>query len=250
MRLLKGLSAFLLSLSAACTLAAAPIDISGTATFRGGIYGAWDYEFTSGPTDLYLQRITIDLSPTNLKFDTAPGGFGSLGFQDIGGFEGTDASTGLSGIAPGTGAALDGGSLLTFTFSNFTAGKTFHHTGDVDHPDPTLEFDPCASKTGWRQALCYATNPGPLARNTAALAAASVVTPAQFEGALVTFTFGGEGYYTTEFETNFSPAGGLQFLRSVDPFAAQVEQTPEPATFAMLGTGLLLIGVIARRRRA
>src|SRR6516225_7570355 len=111
--------------------------ISGSASFIGGLTGSWSFQYTSDIPGVTLQSIVLDLSPTDLRFDTASGGFGSLTFLDVGGFGGTDLTTGLTGISA-TGAALDGGTLLTFYFNNFLPGSTFQFSADVDHPDPSL----------------------------------------------------------------------------------------------------------------
>ena len=217
------------------TLAAGPI-IEASANFSGGVNGRWDFAFTSGPAGLYLERITIDLSPTSVRFDTAPGGFGSLTSLDVGAYQGTDTNTGLYQILPGTGAALDGGALVTFLFNDFTVGEAFHFTADVDNPDPVLAT--CTGSLGARLACA--------ANNAALRTAASIVTPAQFNGALVTYTFGGPGFYTGEFTTAFAPDGGLRIFGSAT--GLQDELTPEPATYVSLAAGLLLVGFRLRRR--
>src|SRR5690349_2094685 len=100
---------------------ASPLAIDGQASFLGGLNGSWSFQFNSDAVGLTLDSIVVDLSPTDLRFDTAAGGFGSLSFLDIGNFGGSDTTTGLSGISA-TGAALDGATLLTFTFNDFTSG--------------------------------------------------------------------------------------------------------------------------------
>jgi hypothetical protein len=233
-------------------LVAGPVSIpvAGSATFTGGIYGTWDFTFVSGPTDLYLEQIAIDLSPTDVRFDTYPGGFGSLTSLDIGGFQGTDVTTGMDRVFPGTGATLDGGQLLTFYFNGFTVGDTFHFTGDVDNPDPTLvPLRDCSGLKGLARLSCIAQNALATTENNARLAAAALVTSREFSGALVTYTFGGHGYYTSSFTTGFEPAGGGRIFGSVNPFDNDVEPTPEPATFLPFAAGLLLLG-LRRRRQA
>jgi hypothetical protein len=223
--------------------------VEGSASFTGGIFGTWDFAFTSGPAGLYLQQIDIDLSPAGLSFDTVPGGFGSLTSLDIDNYLGTDVDTGLSLILPGTGAVLDGGQSLVFQFDGFTVGKAFHFTGDVDNPDPALlPLTNCSGLPLLARALCLVQNALKTVQNDARLAAAALVTGQEFDGVRVTYTFGGPGFYTSQFTTAFEPAGGLRVLGAVDGLEGEVEATPEPATFVSLGAGMLLLGGLLRRR--
>jgi hypothetical protein len=223
--------------------------VDGSASFTGGIYGTWDFAFTSGPAGLYLQQIDIDLSPTGLKFDTVPGGFGSLTSLDIDNYLGTDVGTGLYQILPGTGAVLDGGQSLTFQFDDFTVGENFHFTGDVDNPDPTLlPLTDCSSLHGLARVACIIQNAVKTAQNDARLTAAALVTGQEFGGTLVTYTFGGPGFYTSQFTAAFEPDGGLRVLGAANAVEGEVEATPEPATFVSLGAGMLLLGGLLRRR--
>ena len=130
--------AALLCLSASFSIAGT-VSVIGSASYLGGLNGSWSFQYTTDAPGLSLQSIVLDLSPTDLRFDTAAGGFGSLSYKDVGGFGGTDAATGLSGISA-TGAALDGGTILTFSFTNFTSGSIFQFSSDVDHPDPADMF--------------------------------------------------------------------------------------------------------------
>ncbi|MGE5647414.1 MAG: hypothetical protein ACM336_16655 [Acidobacteriota bacterium] len=227
-------------------LGATPIDVSGT--FRGGAYGTWDFGFT-GPAGLYLQSISIDLSPTGLKFDTADGGFGFSDSRDVGDYQGTDASTGLSQVLPGTGAALDGGQSLTFFFTDFTAGETFHFTADIDGNPTLAPLRDCSSLPILQRPGCIAQNLQVTIQNDLLKAQAAFVSPQDFSGALVTYTFGGQGYYTTQFTAPFEPAGGLRILGSVNGIQADVQPTPEPATFLPIGIGLLALGAFKLRSR-
>jgi hypothetical protein len=240
-----------LPLLAQALLAGPVFPVETSASFTGGIYGTWDFTFDSGPAGLYLQQIVIDLSPANLGFDTVPGGFGSLTSLDVGGYSGTDVTTGLSGILPGTGAALDGGQILIFQFTDFTAGETFHFTADVDSPNPTLlPIRDCSGLGPIARAICLAQNAANTVINDARLAAASVVTAQQFAGTRVTYTLGGPGYVTTEITSVFEPAGGLRVFGSTSGTFDEVMATPEPATPALLGAGALLLGIRRLRRRA
>lgn len=208
---LRDVSLILMLFVFAPVLAAGPISypVEASASFTGGIYGTWDFAFTSGPAGLYLQQIAIDLSPTGLRFDTVPGGFGSLTSLDIDNYLGTDVDTGLSLILPGTGGVLDGGQLLVFQFDGFTMGETFHFTGDVDNPDPTLTaLRDCSGLRPLARAACILQNMLTTAQNDARLAAAALVTGQEFGGVLVTYTFGGPGFYASQFTTAFEPSRG------------------------------------------
>jgi hypothetical protein len=219
--------------------------ISGSASFVGGLTGSWSFQYTSDMPGTTLQSIVLDLSPTDLKFDTAGGGFGSLSFLDVGGFGGTDVTTGLTGISA-TGAALDGGTLLTFTFNNFLSGSTFQFSADVDHPDPTLlSILSCAGKTGAALLVCNATNAARTATNDARLLAAQTVGPNGMAGALVTYNF------TSGAVENEIVTGAFQPFSLGNGFASAADvSTPEPGSMATLGAGLsLLFTLVARRRR-
>jgi hypothetical protein len=227
------------------TVAAAPVDISASASFVGGLSGNWSFTYNTGAPDLYLQRITIDLSPTDLLFDTAPGNFGSLASQNVGNFGGTDTITGLSSVSP-TGSGLDGGSFVSFSFTNFLPGMVFQFSADVDHPNPTLlTLLNCSGLTGAARIACNLTNAGRTATNNARLLSAEMVGPNAMAGAIVSFEFGGTGYTTRTVSGTF----GSVTLRDVierllqgdggNPFASDADvQTPEPATLALFGVGL------------
>jgi hypothetical protein len=210
--------------------------ISGSASFIGGLTGSWSFQYTSDIPGVTLQSIVLDLSPTDLRFDTASGGFGSLTFLDVGGFGGTDLTTGLTGISA-TGAALDGGTLLTFYFNSFLPGSTFRFSADVDHPDPSLLS--CGGKTGMALLICTGTN-------DARLLAAQTVGPNSMAGALVTYNFnsGGDGGQGETVTGTFQPFS----LRSGLASSADVS-TPEPASLATFGAGMSLLFALAARRR-
>jgi hypothetical protein len=234
----------------ATTMTSFPVDAS--ATFSGGTYGTWNFDFTSGPAGLYLQQITIDLSATDVRFNTAPVGFASSTWLNVGDYQGTNVTTGLYGILPGTGAVLDGGSLLTFDFNDFTAGDTFHFTAGLDNPEPTLTpLHNCTGLGPIARAACLASNAVITAENNARLAAALIVNAREFSGATVTYTFGGPGFYTSETTGAFSPDGGLRILGAASGVVAEVQAIPEPATCGTVAGGLVLAGVgLMRKRKA
>ena len=238
-----GFLAFSASLSFAGT-----VGVTGSASYLGGLNGGWSFQYTTDTPGLSLESIVLDLSPTDLRFDTAAGGFGSLSYKDVGGFGGTDTTTGLSGISA-TGAALDGATILTFTFTNFLSGSIFQFTSDVDHPDPTLlSLQSCAGKTGAALILCTATNAGRTATNDARLLAAQTVGPNQMAGAHVTFHFAGDGYEEQTVNGTFQP---FTFGLGNGIISTADVSTPEPASMATFAAGLgVLLVLAARRRRA
>jgi len=190
----------------------------------------WNFEYVSGAPGVDLQQITIDLSPTNVRFNTAPGGFGANeGYQDVGNFSGTKVTTGLLPTFL-HGAGLDGGSLLTFTFTNFTVGDNFTFSADVDHPDPTLvSTSTCNGLAPVAKAICLAIVAG---ENTALVAAAETVLNSELANADVTFEFGGPGYISSTLTEPLVVAeGGIM----------QPVSTPEPATLAMGLAGIALL---------
>jgi hypothetical protein len=213
----------------ACPIFASTVDVTSSSLFVG-LLDTWNFAYVSGAPGVDLQQITIDLSPTNVRFNTAPGGFGANeGFQDVGNFFGTNATTGLLPTYS-HGAALDGGSLLTFTFTNFTAGDNFTFSADVDHPDPTLvSTSTCNGLPPISKAICVGIV---AAENAAEIASAETVLNAELAHADVTFQFGGPGYLTS---TMTEP------LNVAEDGIVQPVSTPEPATLAMGLAGVALL---------
>jgi hypothetical protein len=120
----------------------------------------------------------------------------------------------------------------------------------VDNPDPTLQpLQNCQGLKPLAKIACQAANSATTAQNNALLTAAAFVTPAQFSGATVTYMFGGPGFHETELEGAYSPAGGLRLLSSVDAVEGQVSETPEPASYALFGGGILLLAAMVKRRK-
>lgn len=251
--LLCGLAA----LASITPLVAGPIPVEATAAFTG-YNDTWNFQYVSGASGVYLEQITINLAPANLAFNTAPGGFGSLGYQDVGGFNGTDVTTGLSNISA-TGAALDGGTLLTFTFMDFTAGDNFTFSADVNHPDPTLQtLANCSGLNPIPKAICQAANAAKTLANDALLLKAATVTSAQMAGATVTFDFGGPGYQSSSVTDPLSAPTLQEILNDLEhgqgaaSFASTTDVStqvaPEPGTFLATAMGLIVVGLFSRFR--
>jgi hypothetical protein len=224
--------------------------------------GSWSFSYNSGAPDLFLQSITIDLSPTDLKFDTYAGGtFGSLSSLDVSGISLTGPGTPslLSGYA--SGQALDGGTLVTFSFLDFAPGDVFQFSADVDHPDPALlSLLNCNGKTGLALQICKGTNDFRTATNNFRLLEAETVGANGMAGATVTFQFGGAGYNSASIQATFPKVPVLSILTGLAEgeglalFNANTSSnadvtTPEPACLATFWAGLGLLIALARRRR-
>jgi hypothetical protein len=200
-----------------------PVAANSLYTAIGG--DTWSFIYTTGAPGVYLQSITIDLSPTDIRFNTAPGGWGSFSgtSEDITVVGNTGTTTGLTSITP-NGTGLDGGSLVTFTFSNFTVGDTFTFKTDLDHPAPTLTD--CSGDTGLAKIACQAAN-GLATLN------AETVTSLELANANITFSFGG----TYIVPNSVTDSLGASFF----PGAQTTVSAPEPATLAMGAAGLALL---------
>jgi hypothetical protein len=238
---------------------AVPITVSATASFNGGLLGAanaWSFQYVSGAPGLNLSGITIDLSPTALRFDTAAGGFGSLGNTDVGSFGGSDVTTGLSAISA-TGGAIDGGQLLTFSFLDFTPGENFQFVADVDHPDPALvALRNCSALTGLAATVCNAQNLAANATNATRLVAADSVSSNAMANAKITMTFSGTGYDTFSVTGTFQTVTLLQIIQGLaggqgtGAFGNTASiQNPEPESLILMGAGLGLMALAMIKRK-
>ena len=229
------------------------VPISASASYLG-LTSTWQFNYTVGAPDLFLQAITIDLSPTNVRFDTAPGGFGSLGNA------GVVTTAGTTGLIPGytDNATLDGLNTLTFTFADFNPGETFSFSADLDHfPNPTLgTLANCSALPFAQRPACIANNLLITANNAALLLAADAVTSAQVAGAQVRFQFGGPDYDTVTLSAAMQAAtlpniiNGLLTGQGINSFGSGgTASTPEPATLFPCATCFFLLALYARRRR-
>ena len=257
-------SAFVFSLILLCFCAslsmAGTVAVTSTASFTGGVTGTWSFTYAagSGAPDLLLQAITIDLTATDLKFDTVTGGFGSLTSQDVTPISYSESST---PVVSASGSALDGMTLVTFSFLDFGPGDVFQFGLDVDHPDPTLLSLRTCIGGPIAVALCKLDNTGRTATNNARLLAAQLVGPNAMAGAVVTFTFGGTNYNTTPITAVFPQVTLLDIITGLargegviafnnDTGNSGDVSNPEPACLATFGAGLGLLIALARRRRA
>lgn len=214
-------------------LNAAAIELQ--ATFTGGAYGTWDFAYLSGPAGLTLSQITIDLSRSNRRFDTAAGGAGVNEWLDIGSVNGTDAATGLSAIWPGTGTALDGGPLLTLEFVDFGPGEWLRFHADVDGPAPApLNLPPCPD--GYAGLFCNVNRVALYALYDLEVFNASNTIGPQMAGSRVTYTFKG-GLVLTD---GFWPGDGVSAASRI---LVNEVAIPETKSWHLLAAGLILIAI-------
>jgi hypothetical protein len=202
----------------------ATITVSGTSVFEGGLLGEWSHSYFAGVPDLFVQSIKIDVSPNSMIYDTALTPPGALMPEDFATtFEG---GTGFTGFTP-SGAALDGASVVTLGFNNFTLGKTYRHVGDVD------QTANCSGLSGPARTLCILNN--------------QFISAIEFAGNTVTVTVGGPHYQTTEITGTFVRTG---ILEDEAVWTGTVKVLPEPATYGMIAGGMLALGFARRFRRS
>lgn len=211
---------------------ASAVPVSGTTTFDsnpGGILANWAHSFTLGAPGIEIQQIQIVLN-ANLFFDTTGAAPGFLAFQNIA----TTAigGTGFTGFSA-TGAALNGGTSVILAFSDFDAGETYTHVGDVDEVQTLLN---CSGLAPVAAAICIATN-------TARTLDGSLVSGAEFAGSTINVTLGGGTGPVTL--TGVFVATGANTATATWTGDVPV---PVPSTL-MLATGALAGLGWARRRR-
>ncbi|MFN7918788.1 MAG: PEP-CTERM sorting domain-containing protein [Bryobacteraceae bacterium] len=213
--------------AAASWLQAAPVLVSGSSSFSGGILGSWSHSFTTGSPDVSIQSIQIILKP-GLFFDTAAAAPGFLANQNVA--TSNLGGTGFTGFSA-SGATLDGGNAVTLTFTNFTPGKTYTHVGDVDQ---ALTLQNCNGLGGVALAAC-------IAQNALITADASSVSGAEFAGSQIVVIIGGVGYTPLVLTAAFGDQG---FDSARADWSGTV--VPEPSTWALMTSGLA-VAVLARR---
>ncbi len=124
-------------LCSAVLLSAASID--GAALFsEGGLFS--DYfviTFSSSDPSARLTSLTIDLGSSPQKFfDTTAAAPGYGTWFPLVFTAGYDVATGVTSVTPGTQAARNGATSLTITFDDFEPGEILRFRVDVDHYNP------------------------------------------------------------------------------------------------------------------
>ncbi len=233
-------SKWALALVLSCpVLTAGPLGVNVVANFTGGPWGSWVFDYQNGPAGYNLRQITIDLSPTDRHFDTAPNNFPYVtdSYQDIGTFNGTDITTGLSAILPGTGSVLNDGSLLTLVFDHFFAGMTFQFVVDVDGPDPArLVLEPCPPNDPLGGYTCALTQTMLVGHYALEVSMANQTFGMQMGSALVTLWFEGPGLEPLTLEGRYGAV-------DLDVATAQLtsEVIPEPASVGLVLSGIAVM---------
>jgi hypothetical protein len=195
----------------ASTLQAAPVAVDSQ--FTGGVFGAFNLNYTSGAAGLKLQEVTIDLKSPLFADPTfsGPGALLPLPFSGISGA----AATGFAGVT----GIFDGATSFTLLFTDFDAGESFNFNLDVDTPCGNI--------------LC--------------LVPASLTTGSEFAGTKLTGTFGGSGYQSRALEALYTASGPIT---ATSQMRGDVEAVPEPGTHALLSGGLIALTIVRRKRSA
>lgn len=214
---------------------AATINVSGVSTFDSrpaGILADWTHTFSTGSPDVKILAIKITLN-SNLFFDTAAGGAGFLTNQDVA--TNSDGGTGFTGFSA-SGAGLDGGTMVTLSFSDFLPGETYTHVGDADEAVTLLN---CGGLGGGALVACIATN---AVRTTDG----SLVSGAEFAGSSVDVTLGGPLVASPVTLTGIFSATGANIATAT--WTGTVNVVPEPSTCMLTGSLLAALAWVRRSR--
>jgi hypothetical protein len=207
--------------------------VSGQTVFNSdplGIFGDWTHTFSTGPAGVQITGITISLA-SPLFFDTTGTGVTAPGYglsQNVASIGGA-AATGFTSFSA-SGAGLDGGTLLTLTFTSFDAGEAYSHQGDVDE-------EVCPGLGGIALAACVALNQ----------LDGSLVNGAELAGSTIAVTLGGPMLAGGPVVLNgtFVNSGGNIATAT---WSGDVALVPEPGTMLLSGAALLGLGLWRRRK--
>lgn len=214
---------------------AATINVTGVSTFDSrpaGILADWTHTYTSGSPDVKILSIKITLN-SNLFFDTAAGAPGFLTNQNVS--TTADGGTAFTGFSA-SGAGLDGGTIVTLSFSDFLPGESYTHVGDVDE---AVTLQDCSGLGGLALAGCIATN---VARTTDG----SLVSGAEFAGSTIDVTLGGPLVTNPVTLTGIFSATGANVATAT--WTGTVNVVPEPSTYVLTGSLLAALAWVRRRR--
>lgn len=214
---------------------AATINVTGVSTFDsrpGGILADWTHTYTSGSPDVKILSIKINLN-SNLFFDTAAGAPGFLTNQNVA--TTADGGTSFSGFSA-SGAGLDGGTMVTLSFSDFNPGESYTHVGDVDE---LVTLQSCGGLPPLSLAAC-------ILANTLATTDGSLVSGAEFAGSTIDVTLGGPLVANPVTVTGIFQATGANVATAT--WTGTVNVVPEPSTYLLTGSLLAALAWVRRRR--